>query len=335
MRQRTLGVFLAGHGLLHAAAGMSAQDAASGRSWGELALATALFLCACPGFVAAGAAAWLGLGRGGAWRRIAAPCLLPSAMLLLLTRPVPLTVAAGVLGDLAVALVLMRGGLAAEKRAGASSTERAASWAAAAPAVLCVLGLAALVGARPWFRSWGAVGSERHVRLPGDEHAGNPSRASDRAITIMAPADAVWPWVRQLGQDRAGFYSYAGLERACGIEVTNADRIVPAWQTLRVGDFVPATQSSWAHGLFGERIGWEVDHVDDERHLLALRYWIFEVTPVDARTSRLHVRTHAGDAPLLVAPILLLTFEPIHFVMERAMLRGIKERAEREQLGRP
>lgn len=328
MKHRTLAILLSLHGFLHAAAGMSAQDLASGRSRGEAALATALFVCACPGFVAAGVAAGLGLGRGGAWRRIAAPCLLPSAMLLLLTPPVPMTVAAGLLGDLALALLLMRGTHGQEERAAASV--RGPSTAAIARYAVCVLSLAALVIARPWHRSWGTEESERRRALPGDEHAGNPARAADRAITIAAPAEAVWPWVRQLGQDRGGFYSYAALERACGIDITNAERIVPGWQTVRMGDFVPATQPTWAWGIFGDRIGWEVDHVDEERHVLALRYWIFEVTPVDAHTSRLHVRTHAGDAPLLVAPLLMLTFEPIHFVMERAMLRGIKARAERE-----
>ena len=44
------------------------------------------------------------------------------------------------------------------------------------------------------------------------------------------------------------------------------------------------------------------------------------VTPIDAEHCRLHVRTHAGDAPLPIAPIMLLTFEPAHLVMERAML---------------
>ena len=64
-------------------------------------------------------------------------------------------------------------------------------------------------------------------------------------------------------------------------------------------------------------------------HVLALRYWIFEVETIDAGTSRLHVRTHAGDAPVFAAPLMLLGFEPAHFVMERAMLRGIRRRAER------
>ncbi|MEO7331911.1 MAG: hypothetical protein ABI193_25265 [Minicystis sp.] len=42
------------------------------------------------------------------------------------------------------------------------------------------------------------------------------------------------------------------------------------------------------------------------------------------------MRTHTGDVPVPMAPLMLLTFEPAHFVMERALLVGIKERAARQ-----
>jgi len=51
--------------------------------------------------------------------------------------------------------------------------------------------LAILNVLRPWQRDWGSDVHERTERLPGDEHAGAPWRAGDRAIAIDAPADAV------------------------------------------------------------------------------------------------------------------------------------------------
>lgn len=191
-----------------------------------------------------------------------------------------------------------------------------------------VIYLQGLVALRPWHRHWGSDASERARELPGDEHAGNPARAGDRAIAIDAPAPIVWSWLVQIGQDRGGFYSYASLENACGVRIRNAEQIEPGWQTLREGDFVRATPPDWLGGIFGDRIGWEVDHVVEGR-VLALRYWIFEVEPTSDVTSRLHIRTHAGDAPVPIAPLLLFTFEPAHLIMERGMLLGIKERAER------
>lgn len=190
-----------------------------------------------------------------------------------------------------------------------------------------VASLVVLIALRPWHRDWGSEAAERARRLPGDEHASAPERAGDRAIAIDAPAEVVWSWLVQIGQDRGGFYSYASLENAAGVRVTNATHVVPGWQTLRAGDFVRATPPDWLGGRFGDRIGWEVDHVEEGR-LLSLRYWIFEVEPTSATTSRLHVRTHAGDAPVPIAPLLFTLFEPAHFIMERGMLQGIKERAE-------
>jgi hypothetical protein len=37
-----------------------------------------------------------------------------------------------------------------------------------------------------------------------------------RAVTIDAPVEDVWPWLAQIGQDRAGFYSYEWLENLAG-----------------------------------------------------------------------------------------------------------------------
>ncbi|WP_220222492.1 hypothetical protein [Haloplanus salinus] len=58
------------------------------------------------------------------------------------------------------------------------------------------------------------------------------------AITIDAPPDAIWPWLRQLGQEQGGFYSYEWAENLVGLDIHNAERIIPDWQTLKIGDAV-------------------------------------------------------------------------------------------------
>ncbi len=57
-----------------------------------------------------------------------------------------------------------------------------------------------------------------------------------RAITVQAPAAAVWPWLVQLGQNRGGFYSYDALENLIGLNIHSAHEIKPEWQDLRVGE---------------------------------------------------------------------------------------------------
>jgi hypothetical protein len=65
---------------------------------------------------------------------------------------------------------------------------------------------------RPWMRDWGSTGEERDNRLPGDEVVTDVMSHYTKGLTINAPAEAVWPWLIQIG-DRAGFYSYDWIER--------------------------------------------------------------------------------------------------------------------------
>jgi hypothetical protein len=82
----------------------------------------------------------------------------------------------------------------------------------------------------------GTTLEERSARLPGDDIVPDPRCTSTRAITIDAPAEDVWPWIAQMGQGRAGMYSYELLENLFGCDMHNADRIVPALQAIVVGD---------------------------------------------------------------------------------------------------
>src|SRR5512140_2055107 len=185
---------------------------------------------------------------------------------------------------------------------------------------------------RPTYLQWGTTADERVATLPGDELAPNARYRIDHAITIHAPANAVWPWIAQLGQDRGGFYSYDWLERLFGDDIHNADRIHPEWQQRLPGDFVPATQPDYLGGRFGA-LGWSVVDVVPERALVLRDWGAFVVQPVDDKTSRLIVRTRGDGLPssvsLLAGPFTVFVFEPAHFIMQRAMLRGVRDRAER------
>src|SRR5436189_6366298 len=92
--------------------------------------------------------------------------------------------------------------------------------------------------ARPRQLRWGATDQESDEPLPGDDLIASPDLTATRAITVHAPADQVWPWIAQLGQGRGGFYSYDALENLVGCDIHSADRIVPQWQEVKVGDQV-------------------------------------------------------------------------------------------------
>jgi hypothetical protein len=95
-----------------------------------------------------------------------------------------------------------------------------------------------LMAGRRWQLRWGADSHGATARLPGDDLIVAPDLVATRAITIRARPVDVWPWIAQLGKNRAGFYSYDMLENLVGRQIHSSDKIVPAWQDVSVGDAV-------------------------------------------------------------------------------------------------
>jgi hypothetical protein len=199
--------------------------------------------------------------------------------------------------------------------------------------VVAVAGYVAL--ARPRILRWGATDDEAVGPLPGDELVPAPRSSSTRAIDIGAPATDVWPWLVQMGQDRGGLYSYDWLENLIGLRFHSADRPHPEWE-LEVGDVVRLTPED--QGGLGPTVV-----AKDPPHALVLAglpprgegddglrvSWAF-VVRAGAEGSRLLVRWRSSYPPGLAADLAnRWLLEPVHFVMERKMLLGIRDRAER------
>jgi hypothetical protein len=171
---------------------------------------------------------------------------------------------------------------------------------------------------RPWYRGWGATDEEVRMPLPGDELVPEPGYRHTRVLTIRAPAEEVWKWLAQIGQGRGGFYRYDWLENLAGCDIHSAGRIHPEWQDLRPGDTL-AVLRGW---------GPKIAAVEPGRALVIEGWGTYAVRPLDAYTSRLIAR--ARQPRRWPARAYLLMLESPHFIMERKMLLGIKERAERE-----
>jgi hypothetical protein len=184
---------------------------------------------------------------------------------------------------------------------------------------------------RPRMLHWGATRAEVAQALPGDDLLPDATAESTMAITVDAPTNAVWPWLRQLGQDRGGFYSYEWAENLVGLDIHNADEILLEHQSLSVGDRIRLARAD----RFPEAT-LEVAALDPERSLVLEHtaeptgwVWSFVLDPVDETTTRLLVRSRVRlpDNPLSrVAARTAL--DPVTFVMTRGMLRGIRARAE-------
>lgn len=74
---------------------------------------------------------------------------------------------------------------------------------------------------------------------PGDDLVPDADVVMDRAFTLDAAPDVVWPWLVQLGKRRGGWYLPRAVERA----VPRSRRAVRAlderWVDLDVGDVIP------------------------------------------------------------------------------------------------
>ena len=81
--------------------------------------------------------------------------------------------------------------------------------------------------------------AERASALPGDDVVAPADVVMDRAFTLDAPPDAVWPWIVQLGKRRAGWYFPAWIERVIPRERRGLRHVEQRWQRLAVGDVIP------------------------------------------------------------------------------------------------
>lgn len=172
---------------------------------------------------------------------------------------------------------------------------------------------------------WGATSAEMTDPMPGDDLVPYAELVATRAITIAATPEQVWPWLVQLGIGRAGGYTYDWLERLAGLDVTSADRIIEELQNLKVGDVIP---------LDNDGTGLRVILLDPA-HVLATRNdegtwsWTWTLEPLQDRT-RLVSRTRMAFTSLANRVGTQVLMLPASLVMERKMLLGLRERAERQ-----
>ena len=170
--------------------------------------------------------------------------------------------------------------------------------------------------------TWGATAAEARAQLPGDELLEDAAGITTRATTIEAPADAVWPWLAQMGPSpRGGAYTYDWIENLLGLDMHSVDQVLPEFQHPQVGDTIAFGKNSMRF----ERV--------EPGHLLAMRsadgnwVWTFALEEHAGKTRL--ISRNRFRLPTLAARMAMLPMEPGSLVMEQKMLRGIKKRAER------
>lgn len=130
--------------------------------------------------------------------------------------------------------------------------------------------------------------AERDARLPGDDLVAPADVVMDRAFSLPAPPEAVWPWLVQLGKRRAGWYLPRAVERLVPPRRRALRRLDPALQGLAVGDVIP----DWG----GRDATFTVAALDPPHTLLHTSTrgrtrltWCLHLTP-EGTGTRLHLR---------------------------------------------
>ena len=195
----------------------------------------------------------------------------------------------------------------------------------AVPFVLLLV-VAYWIGIHPWMANWGSTKAERQMTLPGDDLIPHGAGISTKAITINAPSKVIWQWLIQVGQDRAGFYSYDWLANLTGADIHTADEIHPEWQQLAVGDGWRTVPPDYLGDLGKDAVS-PVLMIEPGRVLILEMFGAYVLLPIDEQSTRLIVRGQLGPANIVQTMIA----DPIVFTMGRRMLLGLKARAE----GRP
>ena len=174
--------------------------------------------------------------------------------------------------------------------------------------------------------TWGATEAEATRAIPGDELLTEADIVSTRAVRIEAPPEAVWPWLAQMGSGRGGLYTYDWIENLLGLHMHSVEVVLRQFQDVAVGDtqklgkrgptlrvaicdpgqalVVRSDDGNWVWAFLLERSGSGIRLISRNRIS----------TPGASRPARLFYRYF---------------MEPGSLVMERKMLLGIKQRAQR------
>jgi hypothetical protein len=209
-------------------------------------------------------------------------------------------------------------------------------------AAVLALGGGYAFGVRPRLLRWGATDDEVRRPYPSADLIPGGERSATMAVTIDAPPSRVWPWLVQMGVDRAGWYSWDRLDN---FGRRSAEHIHPEWQEISVGDRLAAKPdgSEW----------WEVAALEPERFLglrmsLDLRgrpfdpagarprfytdsTWGFLLEELPGSRTRLVVSGYWDLRPRLLQAVASIVFlEPSHWIMQTRQFANLKRRAERD-----
>ena len=184
--------------------------------------------------------------------------------------------------------------------------------------------------------------------MPGDQVIRRPDVVCTHATTINAPPQQVWPWLQQVGWHRGGWYTARWVDRLLFPDHwASADELLPDYQHLAVGDFIPDGSPETGCGFTvvePEPARFLLLHSTThlprswrDRRIAALHWtWVFVLTRWRrGRRTRFVFRWRGRIDPWWLRVLCHAVIVPADFIMSRDMLRGLRQRAERTATSTP
>ena len=143
------------------------------------------------------------------------------------------------------------------------------------------------------FQNWGSSKEEIDGDVVGDDLCPSAHVSATRSITIAAPPDEVFPWIRQMGFGRAGWYSYDWLDN---LGRKSATRVHEEWQRVNAGDLIPAGPISIVASIVEPSHAFVLEIKSGKKAQPRLHFTLaYELRPVDVGT-RLVTRMRSNIA---------------------------------------
>ena len=156
--------------------------------------------------------------------------------------------------------------------------------------------------------------------MVGDDLIDQPMFSATRSISIDAAPANVFPWLRQIGFGRAGWYSYDLIDN---LGRRSATTIVAEWQDVEEGDAVPGGPIEFIATAVVPNEAFCL-LVDRPRVKFSLAFELTDEPGGTRLVSRARARLDMPAGSLIAKALL----EPGDGVMVRKQLLGIKQRAE-------
>ena len=182
----------------------------------------------------------------------------------------------------------------------------------------------------PRFNRTTATSREHLLALPGDEMIRHAADSLTHAITVRCNRRELWPWLIQMGADRAGWYSYDVLDNGGRHSAEQICRDFSTRLSAPCFRLCPDAATGFCYWKTSRATGWCLAGRAADGELIVT--WAFMLHEIDDNTTRLIVRARASDDYRfhgLPKAMGLLLARMVHFIMERKQLLEIARRAER------